>query len=530
MNLTQRFVRSGAFRSLETIVSVASGLYLMPFLLNKLGQEQYGLWVLVVSVTSAFYIFDLGFAASVTRFMATALGTRDGRRADQVISTAFVVYSLLAGLIVIATIISAWMVPVFQRSPSQVPLTRTLICITGLALAIEFPFKAYAGISTFHLRQDLMSIVRIVVKVAAVAVTILAVNAGYSLIAIAFVGLASSIASNVSFVAVARYLEPSIRVSREAFDSTTFRELAAFSAWIFLADSVRMLRDRGDLWITAVFLGTTVLAVYYAAIRLVDYCVELLAGALGMTTAIFSREVAESGDSGLAARIALFGRLNATASAFVWGGFLIFSLPFFELWVGKSLDASLCATIGIIAVTARLLAFISLPLSSALTAISAPKLTAYVSAAEAAISFTVIAAAMGVFRVGVVAAAIGGLVAVVIARGLLLPKLVASRLDFSGWRYAFTVLFAVARMAPFVAIMAVISWPYIRDATLAVLVIWVFAYCGAGVIYLVVAMPTSDAEALQRNLSSGPVAILLRVRSVFRNAIAAWPGAGTWRR
>lgn len=503
MTLARRFVRSSAFRSLETIVQVATGLFMLPFLLSHLGQDTYGLWIIVTSVTSSFYIFDLGFGSAITRYIAVALGARDREQATEIVSTALVVYSLLALLILLATGVTIAVAESVVEKAEQLRLAQALIAITGLGLALEFPVKAYAGIASFHMRYDLPALSRITFRLLGVAGTVIALKLGYSVIAVALVSLVTGFASNLVFVAIARRLEPGLQFSRRAIGRDTLRDLTSFSAWAFLTDVLRMLRDRNDIWITAALLGSGALAAYYAAVRLVDYAGQMLNSALGMTTALFSREIAESGHHGLIDKMLLFTRINATAGLFVFGGFVVCSERFFSAWVGDTLDDSLCATVAIIALIGQLTVFVTVPLGSCLIALKEPRLLTASAAVDALVSITVTAVLLVVFKMGIIGTAIGMLSGALLARSTLIPLLHA-RLKFSLRRYAFALLGPTARFLPFIAAAAVVEQILPATMGLAEVLITAGVYVGCASVYITALLTQDELHIINHHLG-GPI-------------------------
>ena len=78
----------------------AVGFCLTPFVLHRLGDEAFGLWVLVVTVAGYYGVFDFGICSAVLRYAALkrALGEKDG--INEVVATAFYFY-VCACLVVI---------------------------------------------------------------------------------------------------------------------------------------------------------------------------------------------------------------------------------------------------------------------------------------------------------------------------------------------------------------------------------------------------------------------------------------------
>jgi O-antigen/teichoic acid export membrane protein len=80
-----------------TILSSALGLLVVPFLILKLGQEGYGLVVIILAIAGVCALADLGISGALTRQLAETLAKKDCEAFNQYASTAAAV-NLLAGV------------------------------------------------------------------------------------------------------------------------------------------------------------------------------------------------------------------------------------------------------------------------------------------------------------------------------------------------------------------------------------------------------------------------------------------------
>src|SRR5437773_2192569 len=80
------------------VFSMASGFLMAPFLIHRLGDTHYGLWLLLASLTSYFCLFDLGTRSAVGRNVAFYRAKGDQEGVNAVFNTALVLL-LGAGLL-----------------------------------------------------------------------------------------------------------------------------------------------------------------------------------------------------------------------------------------------------------------------------------------------------------------------------------------------------------------------------------------------------------------------------------------------
>ena len=53
-------------------VNIATSVFLMPFTIEHLGKAQYGLWMVVASMTYYFQLLDLGYGSGLVRYIFVA--------------------------------------------------------------------------------------------------------------------------------------------------------------------------------------------------------------------------------------------------------------------------------------------------------------------------------------------------------------------------------------------------------------------------------------------------------------------------
>jgi O-antigen/teichoic acid export membrane protein len=73
--------------------NVLVGIFLSPFILHRLGDAAYGIWVLIFSVTGYYGMFDLGIRSSIIRYVSKYIATGDKEKLAQFVNTALFSYT-----------------------------------------------------------------------------------------------------------------------------------------------------------------------------------------------------------------------------------------------------------------------------------------------------------------------------------------------------------------------------------------------------------------------------------------------------
>src|SRR5437879_9255043 len=74
-------------------VNIAVGFFLSPFILHHLGDEAFGLWILIFSLTGYYGIFDFGIRSSIIRYVSKYTATKDIAEVSRLINTALFTYT-----------------------------------------------------------------------------------------------------------------------------------------------------------------------------------------------------------------------------------------------------------------------------------------------------------------------------------------------------------------------------------------------------------------------------------------------------
>ena len=93
--------RNASARYIALVTDMAIGLLMLPFNLAHLGAGDYGLWVLLGSLTIHFSVFDLGFSGAMVRFIAQYRATSNARALNEIVSTMCFTFAAI-GLLVYA--------------------------------------------------------------------------------------------------------------------------------------------------------------------------------------------------------------------------------------------------------------------------------------------------------------------------------------------------------------------------------------------------------------------------------------------
>lgn len=378
-----QIIKSSGFRIFQTLVGVIIGFVMMPFLIKTLGNELYGLWIVIASVVGSYYLLDFGLVQGVTRFVARAIQADDTEDANQTINTALVIYAILGCLIfIISVLIAGLFVDHFVDAQEKVSLVQILLIIAGLSIGLEFPAKAFPGVISAYMRYDIISVVRLIKTCIDALLIYLLLSNGYGLIAMAISTFFTSLTSTLMFVIVSKKLFLDLKIERQYVNKDIFKSLFKFSKWVFIVDLSNMLREKMDIWLIAFLMSSSVLTVYYVAVRLIDFSLQFLSQATGITAPLFMQHYTSGDQAKLNKAVIAFLKINFLLSSIFIAGFYVVGDSFIRLWMGDTFQWQETWSCLLVLAIGRFCIYLMAPLQSFLMTINRHSITAGLALVE----------------------------------------------------------------------------------------------------------------------------------------------------
>jgi O-antigen/teichoic acid export membrane protein len=183
MSRTNRFLSGIGFGYASQILTTLVGLWLVPFLLHRIGQHDYGLWVVGTQLMFYLALLDLGVVALLPRETAFATGRvnriEDATDLPLLIAQTVRLIAWQMPLVVIAALI-AWLL-----MPADWEGLRHPIGIVLAAFVLTFPLRIFGAV--LHGLQDLafLGASGIVAYLLSTGITIALIFAGWGLYSLA---------------------------------------------------------------------------------------------------------------------------------------------------------------------------------------------------------------------------------------------------------------------------------------------------------------------------------------------------------
>lgn len=252
-------------------VQVATRLVLVPVIIQHLGLSGYGVWSIILTLTTYMRVGGFGVNSAVQKYVAEATANRDFKTANALLSTGAFSMLGISAVTLIPTALFSHSIAKMLAMPDDL-LKSAAGAIGVLACVIAFcNFGAvfHAIVAGGH-RLDLLRKFNIALSVAEAVAIILLLRFGGALCAMAIVmGTSEIIYLSCCYIA-AHYVVPEIRISIKNIKRSTLRELVRFAGSYQLVNICEMVYS-SILPLTVLRLfGADAAGVYAVAMRVVN--------------------------------------------------------------------------------------------------------------------------------------------------------------------------------------------------------------------------------------------------------------------
>jgi len=315
-------------------VSILVGIFLSPFILHRLGDTAYGIWVLIFSVTGYYGLFDLGIRSSVIRYVSTYSATGDQEGLAKLINTSLATYTAIGAIAMVITLVcSVYVERLFRIPPDFLATARWLFLMVGSSVAVGFPTGVFGGVLEGLGRFYFVNLTNLISTLLRAALIVLALHRGYGLLTVALITtLLPILGSLVRAAIVVRIL--SLRYGWKYVDRSAFRAMANYSAVSFVLMIATKLRFKTDEIVIGTFLSVTAITYFSIADRLLDYASEVVSS-LAQIFVPMSGQSEARGDTDRLRKILVAGNRACAFIIFpITAVLIILGKSVIESWVG----------------------------------------------------------------------------------------------------------------------------------------------------------------------------------------------------
>lgn len=347
-------IKMGAIISYGTIAfNMIAGLIYTPWMIDKIGQDNYGLYTLATSLITMF-VMDFGMGAAVSRFVSRYRAEDNQKAVNDFLGIVYKLYLFIDAIILLVLVVLYFFLDSVYANltPGEISTFKVLYVIVGLFSVISFPFTNLNGILTSYERFAEMKICDLFHKAFIIAAMVIALLMGYGIYALVLVNAISGLLT-IGLKLLIIHRKTKVKVHMRYFDKGIFKEIFGFSVWTTVKSIMhRLVFNITPSIIAAVSVtGAAGVAIFGLASTIEGYVYTFATAINGMFMPRISRIIVSGKkEEELLPLMVRIGRIQLMIIGFITVAFIAFGKSFVvEIWNKPDFSLSyICAVLIII--------------------------------------------------------------------------------------------------------------------------------------------------------------------------------------
>lgn len=461
---SKRLVHNTLFNIITHFANAIIGFLLVSFFVGQLGEERYGVWILIGSVFRYRGILSMGLNSAVNRYIPVYFAKNDKEGIQKVLSTAFFYYLSLSIVLLLITVLFYFKISSWFIISSELSVTASLlILIIGMCFTICMPLQLFPAVLSGLQRFDIMNISALGALLVRTALMIILMLNGFGLVTMGLVFGISEVAIRIIQLAYSKKLLPDIRISLKSVDFKFLVEMMTYGINTLLYAMGAIIIYKASDIIIGIFLGTTQVtqfSIASAAILLLSQFIQAFSRAIKPAVSdLHARD-----DTSKISQMSLLSQKYSLLMLIPSGAFLVvMGGDFLKVWVGDKLqDAGVIEMMGTILAILTIAHCLRLAQHSnfvVLVGRGDHKIFGVLTVITAALCVIISVICLKVYDLGLIAMAWSNFVPVVLTSGIILPIYFNHKMKIST-KDCFKSVWCPALFGALPAVGLIVVWRY----------------------------------------------------------------------
>lgn len=346
-------IRKGAILSYIAIFfNIVAGLVYTPWMINQIGQSDYGLYSLAITLIS-FFAIDFGLGEAVARFLSKYKAEKNTAKEEAFLGIIFKMYIILDIIVILAIIILLLFLEIIYSglTPLELEKFRVVFTIAGLYSIASFPFIPLNGILISNERFIFLKFIDLLNKFLVIITMVIVLILGYKLYALVIVNAVIGI---VSIILKLNYLIANrlLNINFKTSDKILLKEILNFSIWTAILSIAGRLIYNITPTILAANAGTIQISIFAVAMTIEGYTWTFANALNGLFLPKITRMTTlKSNSSDIEKLMIKVGRIQLLIIGLLVFGIFFMGKEFMLLWMGSEFSDSYFVSILLIGPT-----------------------------------------------------------------------------------------------------------------------------------------------------------------------------------
>ena len=443
MGLRKKVLKNIFSNWANLVVNLVISFFLAPYVVHKLGNTYYGVWVIMMQFTGYLYLMDFGVRESIIKYVSRYSASGDKEKLDEILTSGNLIYCFIGLNCVLVSVVLAYFFPdIVNISDEITPTARIVVILAGLTVGQTLAFNVFGGILMGLQRFDIFNKVGIIFAFVRLASVLIFLNLDYGIIALAliqlFVGLGTNITIYISSRRLLNKQDIHFHYSKHSLRERipTFKKLYHYSVYVLINNLGEKAIFYTDALIIGIFLPAASVTFYAIAGTLIEYLRRLILMTNNVLNPLTSELDSRQEMDKIHSVLIQGGRFSMLIALPICIIYLIMGRQFIGLWMGTEYTLLSGDVLFVLSIST----LISIPhstISNVLYGISRHKIIAYLRMIEAVCNLSL--SLILVQTMGIVGVAIGTAIPHILLMSIILPILVARNIGLSGRLYIINV-------------------------------------------------------------------------------------------
>jgi O-antigen/teichoic acid export membrane protein len=340
MSRIVKIFKGSTLRTITLFMNIIVVFSLMPFIINKLGVEIYGLWALVGSITGYYFLLDFGISDAVSRFVAISIGKKRKNDVKIYVSNSIFLFSLISLATISLTIIIVIFFTKYLVPTELLQVSKYVFLIMGFHLAISFPLNTYQGVLRANVDFEIISIFEIMKLFIRTILIVVLLSQNYGIIVLSLITALANLTFYIVGFLYSRKKYPEIKFSIKKVNRKYLKKIFSFSKYVFIIQIGDLFRFKIDELMISIFLGLSNITIYSIATKIMNYFLQIMVRIMNVLNPIFSQYAGQKNFKAIQEKYILGVRSSTMIAYFIGANLIIFGQGFIRSWLGDDYISS----------------------------------------------------------------------------------------------------------------------------------------------------------------------------------------------
>jgi O-antigen/teichoic acid export membrane protein len=272
-------------------ISVVVAFIVSPIIVNQLGNETYGIWVLIVSLTSYFTILDFGINGAIVRFISKYKALNDSDSANKIFSTSFAFFFVIAIVVVLfCAVFAFYFKDMFEITQFENSYLYLVFLVVGIDLAFNLIFSVFLGSLKAVGRFLEVNVIAVTLNIVKNIIIVILLTNDYSLLTIAVLQLVvNAVKFTLQYVTIRKFASY-LYFSVEDITKESFKQLYNYSLYGFIIAIAMKIVFYTDSVVIGAVLDVSQVTFYAIPTMLMQYLEQFIWAIIAVLLPIISAQ------------------------------------------------------------------------------------------------------------------------------------------------------------------------------------------------------------------------------------------------